>query len=75
VPVAVGVECGEELGGAVAFNLVGLEQQGGEGRARLRQRPRQVPRAHVAVGLAAAPEAFLGLLKGRNFGKQLVKLV
>jgi NADPH-dependent curcumin reductase CurA len=32
-------------------------------------------RESVAVGLAAAPEAFLGLLKGRNFGKQLVKLV
>lgn len=32
-------------------------------------------RETVANGLAAAPEAFLGLLKGRNFGKQLVKLV
>ncbi|MCE2691043.1 MAG: NADP-dependent oxidoreductase [Rubrivivax sp.] len=32
-------------------------------------------RETVAQGLAAAPEAFLGLLKGRNFGKQLVKLV
>ena len=30
---------------------------------------------HGADGLGAAPEAFLGLLKGRNFGKQLVKLV
>jgi NADPH-dependent curcumin reductase CurA len=29
----------------------------------------------VAQGLAAAPEAFLGMLKGKNFGKQLVKLV
>jgi NADPH-dependent curcumin reductase len=29
----------------------------------------------VAEGIAAAPEAFLGLLKGKNFGKQLVKLV
>jgi len=29
----------------------------------------------VAQGLDQAPEAFLGLLKGRNFGKQLVKLV
>jgi NADPH-dependent curcumin reductase len=29
----------------------------------------------VAEGLAAAPEAFMGLLKGRNFGKQLVKLI
>ena len=27
------------------------------------------------AGLEAAPEAFIGLLKGRNFGKQLVKLV
>jgi len=32
-------------------------------------------RETVAQGLEAAPEAFLGLLKGRNFGKQLVKLV
>lgn len=31
-------------------------------------------RESVAEGLAAAPEAFIGLLKGRNFGKQLVKL-
>ncbi len=31
-------------------------------------------RESVADGLAAAPEAFLGLLKGRNFGKQLVKI-
>lgn len=33
------------------------------------------PRESVAEGIEAAPEAFLGLLKGRNFGKQLVKLV
>ncbi|MBA4255186.1 MAG: NADP-dependent oxidoreductase [Polaromonas sp.] len=33
------------------------------------------PRESVALGLAAAPEAFIGLLKGKNFGKQLVKLV
>ena len=32
-------------------------------------------RETVAQGLAAAPEAFIGLLKGQNFGKQLVKLV
>jgi NADPH-dependent curcumin reductase CurA len=32
-------------------------------------------RETIALGLASAPEAFLGLLKGRNFGKQLVKLV
>ncbi len=32
-------------------------------------------RESVADGLAAAPEAFMGLLKGKNFGKQIVKLV
>jgi NADPH-dependent curcumin reductase len=32
-------------------------------------------RESVAQGIANAPEAFFGLLKGRNQGKQLVKLV
>ena len=32
-------------------------------------------RESVAQGLAAAPEAFLGMLKGRNFGNQLVKVI
>ena len=32
-------------------------------------------RESLAIGLQSAPEAFLGLLKGRNFGKQLVKLI
>jgi NADPH-dependent curcumin reductase len=32
-------------------------------------------RETVAQGIASAPEAFLGLLKGKNFGKQLVKLI
>ncbi len=32
-------------------------------------------RESVAQGLASAPEAFIGLLKGKNFGKQLVKLI
>jgi NADPH-dependent curcumin reductase CurA len=32
-------------------------------------------RETIAVGLESAPEAFLGLLRGKNFGKQLVKLV
>ena len=38
----------------------------GEGRMRFRE--------SVADGVENAPEAFLGLLKGRNFGKQLVRL-
>jgi NADPH-dependent curcumin reductase CurA len=37
-----------------------------EGRIRYRET--------IAEGLAAAPEAFIGMLRGRNFGKQLVKL-
>jgi NADPH-dependent curcumin reductase CurA len=32
-------------------------------------------RESVAIGLASAPAAFIGLLKGENFGKQLVKLI
>jgi NADPH-dependent curcumin reductase len=32
-------------------------------------------RESLADGIGATPEAFIGLLKGRNFGKQLVKLV
>ena len=32
------------------------------------------PRETVAQGLANAPEAFFGLLKGKNFGKQVVKI-
>jgi hypothetical protein len=31
-------------------------------------------REDVVTGLAAAPEAFIGLLEGRNFGKLLVKI-
>ncbi|GAB2840590.1 NADP-dependent oxidoreductase [Pseudoduganella ginsengisoli] len=32
-------------------------------------------RESVADGLAQAPDAFIGLLKGKNFGKQLVKMI
>jgi hypothetical protein len=47
--------------------LAELAQGVASGRIRYRET--------VAQGLEHAPEAFLGLLKGRNFGKQLVKLV
>jgi NADPH-dependent curcumin reductase len=43
----------------------------GQGVASGRIRYRET----IAQGLESAPEAFIGLLKGRNFGKQLVKLV
>jgi NADPH-dependent curcumin reductase len=32
-------------------------------------------RETIAENLARAPEAFIGLLRGKNFGKQIVKLV
>jgi len=32
------------------------------------------PRESMAEGLANAPQAFFGLLKGHNFGKQVVKI-
>ncbi len=43
----------------------------GEGVATGRLKYRET----IAQGLAGAPEAFIGLLQGRNFGKQLVKLI
>jgi NADPH-dependent curcumin reductase CurA len=46
--------------------LTELGQAVGSGKLR--------PRESVAVGLESAPEAFLGMLRGKNFGKQLVKL-
>jgi NADPH-dependent curcumin reductase len=47
--------------------LAELGQLVGSGRLR--------PRESIAQGIEAAPEAFIGLLKGRNFGKQLVRLI
>ncbi len=32
-------------------------------------------RESIAEGLASAPEAFIGLLRGKNFGNQLVRLI
>lgn len=43
--------------------------------AQLVARGKLKPRETIAQGLSHAPEAFLGLLKGKNFGKQLVKLI
>ena len=48
---------------------------GAEGTGRYVATGQLKYRESVAQGIAAAPEAFLGLLKGKNFGKQLVKLV
>jgi len=47
--------------------LAELGQLVGSGRFR--------PRETIAQGIESAPAAFLGLLKGHNFGKQLVRLI
>jgi NADPH-dependent curcumin reductase CurA len=44
-----------------------LEQWVREGRLKYRE--------SVVEGLRNAPKAFIGLLSGKNFGKQLVRLV
>jgi NADPH-dependent curcumin reductase CurA len=52
-------------------------QRYGEARSELAgmvQQGKIKTRESVADGIASAPQAFIGLLKGRNFGKQLVKL-
>ncbi len=49
-----------------------------QGLAELAQRVgdgQLIYRETIAEGLAAAPSAFIGMLRGQNFGKQLVKLV
>ena len=46
--------------------LAELGQLVGSGKLR--------PRETIAQGIESAPQAFLGLLKGKNFGKQLVKM-
>ena len=33
------------------------------------------PRESIAQGIESAPEAFIGLFKHRNLGKQLVQLI
>jgi len=47
--------------------LAELGELVGNGRLKYRET--------IAQGIEAAPEAFLGLLAGRNFGKQLVRLI
>ncbi len=47
--------------------LAELGAQVGSGRLKYRET--------IAQGIESAPQAFIGLLKGHNFGKQLVKLI
>ena len=68
------------LNGAVYFHASGPEgdelwrTNGTAAGIALGLYQRARDRAAKAEGIAAAPEAFLGLLKGRNFGKLLVRV-
>lgn len=64
-----------KLQGFIISDHLELWPQGlGELGALVAQKKLQY-RETVAEGLASAPEAFMGLLQGKNLGKQLVKLV
>ncbi len=60
--------------GFIISDHLGLWGEGRELLSGLLQAGKLCFRETVAVGLSAAPQAFIGLLKGRNLGKQLVKL-
>ena len=59
----------------VQFGLpAGDPAKGEKGLAALPDRVAEF-RESVAAGLEAAPSAFIGMLQGKNFGKQVVKLL
>ncbi len=64
-----------KLQGFIVFDRQDLYQQAIPKLAKLVASGRLKYRESVAEGLQNAPTAFIGLLAGRNFGKQLVKLV
>jgi NADPH-dependent curcumin reductase CurA len=64
-----------KLQGFIVFDRQDLYQQAIPKLAKLVASGRLKYRESVADGLQNAPTAFIGLLAGRNFGKQLVKLI
>ncbi|MES2538802.1 MAG: NADP-dependent oxidoreductase [Pseudomonadota bacterium] len=61
--------------GFIISDHIGMWSQGLKELGALVADGKLVFRESVADGLQSAPDAFIGMLKGRNFGKQLVKLV
>ena len=61
--------------GMIVFDWQQRYPEGLDALAALIAQGRLKYRESVAEGLANAPAAFIGLLKGENFGKQLVKLI
>jgi hypothetical protein len=60
--------------GMIVFDWHQRYAEAREELAAMVQQGRIKTRETVADGIASAPKAFIGLLKGENFGKQLVKL-
>ena len=61
--------------GMIVFDWQKRYPEGVEALATLAAQGKLKYRESVAQGLENAPAAFIGMLKGENFGKQLVKLV
>jgi NADPH-dependent curcumin reductase CurA len=60
--------------GMIVFDWQSRYPEGIKAIAALLAQGKMKYRESVAEGIESAPEAFIGLLQGRNFGKQLVKL-
>lgn len=63
-----------KLQGFIVSEHLALWPQAGAELAAMLTAGRLKYRETVAEGLASAPEAFIGMLRGRNLGKQLVRL-
>ena len=60
--------------GMIVFDWQSRYPEGIKAIAALLAQGKMKYRESVSEGIESAPEAFIGLLKGKNFGKQLVKI-
>ena len=63
-----------KMQGFLVFSYESRYQEARERIAHWMEEGKLRYREDVVVGLANAPEAFIGMLKGRNFGKALIKV-
>ncbi len=72
--LAVLIGRGIRMQGFIVFNYPDLCQEWVVKGAQWLKEGRLKYRESVAVGLEQAPAAFIGLMQGKNFGKQIVKI-
>src|SRR5262249_37603429 len=61
--------------GMIVFDWRAQYAAGGEGLARYYAEGRLRTKESIVEGIDRAPQGLIALMKGQNFGKQLVKLV